>query len=266
MQWAALEYVRGASLAVIWISVRISRLRWKLPVLCTLKVKLFPKEGQYRYMKNSTWILSQRHSPMLPANLKKNSNFNPLFGLLSLTHFWNHPLRGSEHAWKFWAYPIYHSPWSLQLTDTLRLPAWGRTAVKPPLASTLPKAGVSWYFFDPIGSDSQILCFRKACLAVVALLAFFTPFRRLNWKTTLKFDPQKVLLWWTKIAKLWYGLAYKAFCQPSENFCEKFLTTPFNPICKTLHFFQQSCQFLHLFIFKSTLFFWSLLRSEMAGG
>jgi len=30
----------------------------------------------------------------------------------------------------------------------------------------------------------------------VALLAFFTPFR-LNWKTTLKFDPQKVL-WWTK--------------------------------------------------------------------
>jgi len=64
-------HVRGASLAVIWISVRISRLRWKLPLLCTLKVYLFPKEGQYRYMKNSTWILSQRHSLVLPANLKK---------------------------------------------------------------------------------------------------------------------------------------------------------------------------------------------------
>jgi len=28
-------------------------------------------EGQYRYMTNSTWILSQWHSPVLRANLKK---------------------------------------------------------------------------------------------------------------------------------------------------------------------------------------------------
>jgi len=75
---------------------------------------------------------------------EKISNFNPLFGLLSLTLFWNHPIWGSEHAWKFWSYPIHYSPWSLQLIDTLILPAWGwgRTAVKPSLASTLPKGGI----------------------------------------------------------------------------------------------------------------------------
>ena len=72
-------HVRSASLAVIWISVRISRLRWKLPLLCTLKVKLFPKEGQYRYMKSSTWILSQRHSTVLPANWKKKFQILPPF-------------------------------------------------------------------------------------------------------------------------------------------------------------------------------------------
>ena len=103
-----------------------------------------------------------------------NSNFNPLFGLSSPTPFWNHPLWRSEHAWNFWAYPIYHSSWSLQLIDTLTLPALGRTAVKPPLASILQK-GVFWYFFVSIGSDSQISCFRKACLAISLLCLHFLP-------------------------------------------------------------------------------------------
>jgi len=60
---------------------------------------------------------------------------------------------------------------------------------------------------------------------IVALLAFFTPFRRLdNWKTTLKVDP-KQFCGKEKIAKLWSRIALGILPTPRKwHFCEKFLT------------------------------------------
>jgi len=174
MQWATLKFMSEVHL---WLSfgylfeLAVSDKNYTF--YAPLKFSSSPRRANIAPWKISLGYCLKGTPQCCLQTRRKNSNFNPLFGL-SLTPFWNHPLWGPEFTWKFWAYPIYHSPWSLQLIDTLTLPAWGRTAVKPPLASTLPK-GVSWYFFDPIGSDSQFLCFRKACLTFSLLGLHFSP-------------------------------------------------------------------------------------------
>ena len=74
----------------------------------------------------------------------------------------------------------------------------------------------------------------------VALLAFFTPFRRLNWKTFLKFDPRKVLLCWTKNREK--AIQVRACFGHSANppkmaFLWKILNYPFQPYLKNTSFF-----------------------------
>jgi len=72
----------------------------------------------------------------------------------------------------------------------------------------------------------------------VALLAFFTPFRRLNWKTTLKFDPQKVLLWWTKNRETLVRACFRHSAYPPKMaFLWKIPNYPFQPYLQNTSFF-----------------------------